>query len=83
MNAEDIIRAEMECSSVECDGDCITIHVNDGYDYNIGISRIDTAEKLISWIMHLTEKPWFSREMCRAIIRLSAAKAGIDVRMLA
>jgi len=36
--------------------------------YEIGLSRLDSPEKLLSWIVHLSEKTWFSPDICRWFI---------------
>jgi len=36
--------------------------------YPIEWNRLDSPEKLVRWIRHLTGKLWFSPDMCHALI---------------
>lgn len=33
-----------------------------GFDYDIEWHRIDSHQKLVGWILHLTEKTWWKKE---------------------
>lgn len=37
-------------------------------DYSIPIEKCKTAEQLICWVFHLTEKSWVTNEIIRAFI---------------
>jgi hypothetical protein len=46
--------------------DAIDIKIDDKFitlrgDYPISLSRCDTAEKILGWLLHLSEKNWFDR----------------------
>ena len=53
---------------VTCVGAFIVIK-NGGYDYDIAKDRIDTKEKLLSWVEHLLEKTWFDKHCGIELIR--------------
>ena len=36
--------------------------------YYIGWDRINSKGKLLRWILHLTDKTWFTQDMCRELI---------------
>jgi hypothetical protein len=59
------------------DGEAVVFHIAD--DYRILLSRCDTAEKLLGWIVHLTEKKWMTVPLLRHFIRLVSEHHGIDV----
>jgi hypothetical protein len=37
-------------------------------DYEIELSRIDTPEKLLAWLIHMSEKTWFTSDIARWFI---------------
>ena len=47
---------------------CTDWHKRRGDSYDFKTNRIDTPEKLVAWIHHLTEKCWFDRVTCRQLI---------------
>lgn len=55
-----------------------TIVINVNYEYNIEISRCDTAEKLLGWVHHLTEKTWMTNEAMRSFIEIACKESGIE-----
>lgn len=51
-----------------------------GANYVIDFKRCDTAEKILGWIVHLTEKDWVTTEILERFILLAAADHDINVR---
>ncbi len=49
----------------------------DSYDFKLG--RIDTPQKLLGWVHHLTEKVWFDRLVARELIEKVADRFGFDL----
>ena len=58
-------------------GKYLTLHVV--YPYHIELSRIDTKDKLIEWIHHLSEKNWITPQLIRRIIDLVSKHFGFQV----
>ncbi|EMF4673503.1 hypothetical protein ACN1OJ_004125 [Providencia stuartii] len=48
-------------------------------EYEILISSCDTAEKLVTWIFHLTEKSWMNIELLRHFIRVASKQSNINI----
>lgn len=61
---------------VSVDTGCLTIHGPS--DYEISLARLDSAEKILQWVMHLTEKSWFTNDMLRAFIVVARREIGLD-----
>jgi len=57
------------------DGDIL---LNGPYPYPIAWDRINTPQKLVHWLLHLSEKQWFSTEMLRQLILLVCKLQGVD-----
>lgn len=53
---------------------------NDDMEYEVPISECDTAEKLVNWIFHLTEKQWMTREIMREFVRRACNQSNIELR---
>lgn len=51
------------------------------YDGMIAWSRVDTPDKAIAWLLHLSHKTWFTREMCRDFIVVVSARFGWDMAL--
>ncbi|WP_421789328.1 hypothetical protein [Hyphobacterium sp.] len=51
------------------------------YEYNIHLSRIDTPEKVVSWVYHLTEKTWMTTEVLREVLKTVSNENGIDIHL--
>ena len=47
-------------------------------DYDIAIDRTDSHSKIISWVMHLSEKNWVTKEMIASFISLACRKSNLD-----
>ncbi len=51
-----------------------------GYDdYSILFSRIDTAEKILGWSMHLSRKNWVSIELLERFISVASDRIGLEI----
>lgn len=49
-------------------------------EYEIEASRANTPEKLLGWLMHLSEKSWFTGDHLESLIATAAAHFGWNVR---
>ena len=56
----------------------LTINVDDHYQYEIALDRINNPVKILQWVIHLTEKTWMTTELMRQFVIASCTKAGID-----
>ena len=56
----------------------LTINVDDHYQYEIALNRINNPVKILQWVIHLTEKTWMTTELMRQFVIASCTKAGID-----
>ena len=56
--------------------DFITLH---GW-YHIGLDRIKTPRDLLGWVHHLSEKTWFTTELCNEFIERIAELKNFDLR---
>lgn len=48
----------------------------DGFEYDIQFSRCNTPEKLVSWIHHLLEKNWVTKDHISRLIYLASERNG-------
>ena len=53
------------------------IVINVSYEYNIALSRCDTAAKLLHWVWHLTEKTWMTNDVMRRFIEVACRENNI------
>ncbi len=53
--------------------------VNVAYDYNIPLGELDSAEKILSWVMQLCEKTWITSEVIERFISVAAQHHGIKI----
>ena len=58
-------------------GKYLTLNVKGQYD--IELSRINTEEKLLKWIFHLSEKQWVTREIIHEVIDKVAERFDLSV----
>ncbi|WP_143084530.1 hypothetical protein [Massilia yuzhufengensis] len=74
----DAHRSEIEARArlISVDAGWLTIHGPS--DYEISLDRINSAEKILQWVMHLTEKSWFTNDMLRAFIVAARREIGLD-----
>jgi len=47
--------------------------------YYIGINRLNNTTKIMWWIHHLSDKRWFTRELCRKFIGLCSGLCGLEM----
>lgn len=55
------------------------IVINVSYEYNIELSRCNTAEKLLHWVWHLTEKTWMTNDVMRRFIEVACSENNIEM----
>lgn len=55
------------------------IVINVHYEYNIAIERINTPEKLLFWVYHLSEKNWVTKQIIRDVVKLAIEKMNIKI----
>lgn len=53
------------------------IVVNVEFEYNIPLKDCDTAEKILGWARHLSEKTWMTNDAMRDFLEISCGNAGI------
>ena len=58
--------------TIEIEGDCVII---DGH-YEIELHQIDSHEKLLRWIFHLSQKTWVTATLIRRLCEIAAAQNG-------
>lgn len=63
---------------IEVDEAYLTIKVDEHYQYEISLDRINNAVKILQWVIHLTEKTWMTTELMRQFVIASCTKAGVD-----
>lgn len=78
MDFDDLVRAEKELEQ--------QVYVADGhividveYEYNVPLSQCDSAEKLLGWTYHLTEKTWMKNDVMRRFIELACHENGMEI----
>lgn len=54
--------------------------INVEYEYNIPLSACDTAEKILHWVWHLTEKTWMTNEVMRRFIEVVCGINKVDIK---
>ncbi|QJB69790.1 hypothetical protein [Parasphingorhabdus halotolerans] len=62
---------------VEVDETTITINVK--YPYEIPISQCNSTDKLLAWIIHLTEKTWIAPKVLREFAYKAASAGDFDL----
>jgi len=81
-NAQQFIERRMYLASlVTVQGDYIVIKDPEpnGWGYDIAISDCNTAEKILSWVMHLSEKNWVNTDIIRQFIRVASKACNLHV----
>lgn len=55
---------------VEVYDGCFNVKIRDGHPhlYEIPIDRCKTPQRLIGWLLHLSEKGWFTQEHARQLM---------------
>lgn len=72
MDEENLLAEQVSIS----DG-CIVINVS--YKYDIDLTSCDTAEKLLHWVWHLTEKTWMTNNVMRRFIDVACSENSINL----
>ena len=55
----------------------LTIDVE--YEYNIEIARCNTPEKILAWVLHLSEKTWMTVEIMERFVQTALREAGLAI----
>ena len=55
--------------------DAIVLNVR--HPYCIDKSRVNTSEKIVRWVVHLTEKNWMTSELIREFVLIASKVANI------
>jgi len=50
--------------------------------YWVSFDRCDTPEELLRWINHLSEKNWFTMDVCRCFIHHACGRHGMELHPL-
>ena len=61
---------------VTMDAEHIELLTPSGYMYPIELSRISSPQQLIGWILHLSDKTWFTADHLRMLILLATKRQG-------
>ncbi|MBH2651818.1 hypothetical protein I5P77_00015 [Serratia ureilytica] len=56
------------------------IVINVSYEYNIPLISCQTAEGVLDWVWHLTEKTWMTNEVMRRFIEIACGATGVKFR---
>ena len=59
---------------VRVDGDYLIVDI--GYSYEIALSRLDSAEKILAWVHHLSQKANVSAEILGEVIVVAGRQIG-------
>ena len=65
--------ARMYASHAQCEAEYLSLKVypdvpGRDHDYPIEYSRLDTAEKVVDWVRHLTGKGWITTRHLSALV---------------
>jgi hypothetical protein len=64
-------------SLVTVDDGLLTIH--DPSEYEIALSRCATAEGILQWVRHLSEKTWVTTEIIERFVPVASQNIGLDI----
>jgi hypothetical protein len=56
-----------------------TLELRFGYPYEVDLDEINTAEQLLGWVIHLTEKDWLNTTDLRMFAERVAELKGINI----
>ena len=51
------------------------------YKYEIALNRCDNAEKILAWVLQISEKTWSNPHVIRRFVQLAAQKNGVELPM--
>ena len=54
------------------------IVINVSYEYNIALSRCDSHEKILGWVIHLCEKKWMTSDVMRAFVHTAISAHSLE-----
>ena len=74
------IKLGVKKSRVVASKNYITLKI--GYNYDIELSRCDTTEKILSWVLHLSRKNWMTGDMIHDFITTACDKHNLDITRL-
>ena len=84
VTAEEILehtaRTVRESSKIEFDDAARVVTLRWRYPYHIGYERIDRPEKLLRWLIHLSEKNWMTKERLILLAEACGTHFGYAVR---
>ena len=55
------------------------IIVNASYPYQVPVDECRTAEGLLNWVYHLTEKSWMNTEILRRFMEVASGQTGVKL----
>lgn len=62
-------------------GNCIVFHIPNCDEYAIELSRCNSAESILGWVHHLSEKRWISTELICRFIELATSHHKIQLML--
>ena len=80
INASEI-KPVSDQESISVNGKHITLHKHGSvYDsYSVELNNCNTPEKILDWVMHLSEKTWMTTLMIRGFIRAACEANNIKI----
>ena len=77
-DAEEFMRRHKERERMcEIRGDFIILDPDD-IAYEIELDDCDTHQKIIRWVLHLSRKSWFSRDMLQIFVGMACNYHGLE-----
>lgn len=55
------------------------IVINVAYEYDIPIKECGTAERILGWVLQLSEKTWMTMEVLNRFVHVAAREAGVKI----
>ena len=65
---------------VYTDGEYITLVPREEYKYKISLDRVDSTEKILAWILHLSEKNWMTTAMMARLVKIACKENGVKIQ---
>lgn len=83
IDVDGFLKKELELNElIKVDETHIVFHIPGDHidgEYEIALLSCKTPEQVISWIYHLSEKQWVTRDILRRFIKVASANAGITL----
>lgn len=54
-------------------------HILIGNEYIIAYESIDTPERILAWVCHLSTKPWVTTAHCKHLIERLSVRCGLEI----